>query len=285
MPKFIELLYVKFFSSLIRILGIGYSVALKLYPLQSTNFQGLWISKKYLQNEFDLKINLFSQNLIDHKILFTGQYEEDTNRILKKYIKSGSVVIEAGANTGTETLLISRLVGHKGHVFAFEPIPHIYAILKSNCNLNKLENATLVKKAVGEMNSELKFYMADESFTNQGMGTKFKGHGHVENEILVTQVSIDNFAKENNIPKVDFIKMDIQGAEYDALVGAKNTIDAFSPKIFLEAGEGWSSLTELYDWLSSNNYSIYLISGKDEILMEKNELAKSGNWLAIPNNS
>jgi FkbM family methyltransferase len=277
-----EKIYVKICSIPIKILNSGYSIALKLYPLQNAFFKGFWITKEYLNKELNLKINLFSKNLIDHKILFTGEYEKDTNHLLKKHIKLGDIVIEAGANTGTETLLISRLVGDKGFVFAFEPIPHIYTILKSNCELNNLENTTLVKKALGEKNSELKFYMADESFTNQGMGTKLKSHGHVEKEINVFQVSIDSFVEENNIQKVDFIKMDIQGAEYDALIGAKKLIEDNRPKIFLEAGEGWSSIEQLYDLVSSYSYSIYLVSGKDEILIEKNELIRSGNWIAIP---
>ena len=97
--EYIEELYINSLIVLVRILSNlgGYRVALKLYPFDSSFFSGVKVKRKYLNKNYGLSIQLNSKDLIDHKILFTGVYEKDTNRILTEYIKEGDLVIEAGA--------------------------------------------------------------------------------------------------------------------------------------------------------------------------------------------
>lgn len=279
-----EHIYIVFLRFLTKLFNLRYGLILRLYPLKKYSlFKGVWITKSYLNNH-NLKIKLFSKSLIDHKILFTGAYEKDTNRILEKHIDAGDIVLEAGANTGSETLLLSKLVERTGHVYAFEPVTHVYNILEENCILNDIMNTTLLKIALGENNAEIDFYIADETFVNQGMGTKVKGHYNTDKKIEVTQLTLDSFAMEYKLPQVNFLKMDIQGGELDALVGGYEMITKHKPKIFLEAGEGWSNIYELFEWLSSNAYNLFIIESNNETLITNRNEVKSGNWLAIPKN-
>jgi hypothetical protein len=103
-----------------------------------------------------------------------------------------------------------------------------------------------------------------------------------DTKVLVHQTSIDSLAMHHNIQTVDFIKMDIQGAEIDLLKGARNTIQKSKPIIFTEATEEFLSIKQLFDYLSDLGYSVYYIQPKGHLhLMSKTTLME-GNWLAKP---
>ncbi|MEZ5031449.1 MAG: FkbM family methyltransferase [Saprospiraceae bacterium] len=284
MPCRLEKMYVSLIACFARHLSFlpTYRVALLLYPLNSSLFQGFYLIKSYLKSNYGLKIKLWSKGLIDHKVLFTGTYESDTNIILERYIKSGNVVIEAGANIGTETLLLSRLVGHQGKVLAFEPVPNIANRLAENCRLNGLDNVVLEQLALGESNDTISFFVADETFTNQGMGSKYPVNQHLTKEININQITLDAYMKSAVVDSIDFIKMDIQGAELDLLKGGAETISHYLPSIFLEASEGWSSLSDLYEWLTDKGYDVFLIQKDTGLTLITCEEIYPGNWFAKP---
>jgi FkbM family methyltransferase len=266
----------------IRIRGM-YRLAGKLYPFDSKKSKGFITIIPYLDNRFNLKIKIFSKGLIEHKVLFTGEYEDDTNIILKKYVHKNDVVIEAGANIGTETLLLSKLVGNNGMVYAFEPVPHIFTALKENCQLNKLENVRLEALAVGNENNDITFYIANRDLPNQGMGSKELSHSELKVQINVKQEMLDAYLDKMQVKKVDFIKMDIQGGEIDLLKGAVKTIVKHRPAMFLEAGEGLSSIDELFNWLTSHEYKVSFINRKGNLIGLTKDTIKAGNWLATYN--
>jgi len=280
-----EIIYVSALAFLIGNLAFlrTYRIALHLYPLHSNFFQGISLTRSYLSTKYGLKIRLWSKSLIDHKVLFTGVYEASSNKILEKYIKPGSIVIEAGANIGTETLLLSRLAGNQGSIFAFEPVSALKDRLEENCRLNSLDNVIIEQLALGESNGSISFYIADEAFTNQGMGSKRLVNQHLKNEIIVSQVTLDTYCEQKGITTLHFIKMDIQGAELDLLKGGEKIITQSRPFIFLEAGDGWSSLADLYEWLSSSGFEVYLIREDATLDLIARENILPGNWLAKSN--
>jgi len=261
----------------------GYRLALKLYPLNSSFFRRINFKKKYLDKKYELSIFLNSTDLIDHKILFTGVYERGTNRILIKYLKEGDIVVEAGANTGSETLLISRLVGSTGRVLAFEPVPHVIKKLKQNIKLNKITNIDLHEIALGEKDQLISFHINSKDHPNQGMGTKLNIDFEQGEKISVIQKTLDSVLETNYLNEnIAFIKMDIQGAEFDMLNGASKVIKKFNPTIFFEASEGWSNLKNIYHLLISFNYTVFKVDENDASLikLDINRLI-NGNWLAI----
>jgi FkbM family methyltransferase len=279
-----EKIYLRFLSfvfSQLQIRGV-YRFCSALYPYKRTQFQrGVWLRKKYLSAHYNLMINLFSKDLIDHKILFTGVYERGTNSILEAHVKPGDVVVEAGANTGTETLLISRLTGAKGKVLAFEPVPHVVNKLKNNLALNNIENAQVMELALGETRKEISFYVYPENHPNQGMGSKVLENSGLE-KITVMQTTLDSLVEDGTIARIDFLKMDVQGAEFDILRGGINCIKKYRPKIFLEAADDLSNLRAIYNYLADLNYAIRLIKDDGELENLNSGNLAMGNWLAIP---
>ena len=133
-------------------------------------------------------------------------------------LRTGEIVIDCGADVGDFTMYASKTVGPSGKVIAFEPDPLIYDRLKFNVELNKLNNIMLVKKGVWSENTTLRF-----------MSAKDKPRSFLFNEtndgvIEIPVVSIDNELKGLKIEKVDFIKMDVEGAELEAIKGAAHTL-------------------------------------------------------------
>lgn len=259
----------------------SYRVACLLYPYRKTPFQkGVFIQKRYLSDCHKLSIKLFSKDLIDHKILFTGAYEPSTNMVLEKYLQKGFNVLEAGANSGTETLLISRLVGATGHVYAIEPVPHIVEKLKGNLELNSISNVVVMPFALGEARKEIAFSVYPSDHPNQGMGSKVFEYAGLE-RISVWQDTIDSLMDAGTLNRLDFVKMDVQGGELDILKGAGKTIARFRPKIFLEA-DNLSDLGAIYDYLSSFDYKVFYILANSNLEIVARVKPKIGNWLAIP---
>lgn len=278
-----ERLYVKVLSGILRTFKFkgSYRVAKMLYPNDSSFFKGINLTIPYLKKEHNLKLNISSKNLIDHKILFTGEYEKETKDFLNAEVKAGMIVLEAGANTGTETLLLSKLVGTKGKVYAFEPVPFIFNKLDKNISVNGLQNVVHEQLAIGESEQEISFFVADENYTNQGLSSKKAGvHSKLQKKITVNQVTIDNYLERMGVERLDFIKMDIQGAEFDLLKGAEKTFKKFHPKIFLEAYDNWSPLKEILDWFETMEYDVFVLSNNMKPTKVVSNNYKEGNWIA-----
>jgi FkbM family methyltransferase len=286
--NYIEKIYVISLLFIVRILANlgGYRIALKLYPFNSSFFSGVQLRRKYLDKNYGLSIQLNSKDLIDHKILFTGVYEKNTNNILTEYIKEGDLVIEAGANSGTETLLISRLVGNDGKVFAFEPVPHVFDKLTLNLKLNKISNVESHNIALGNNNDKIPFQINSINHPNQGMGTKLNIDFKNGDTIYVKQRTLDSFWESNCFNEnIAFLKMDIQGGEFDLLKGAAKVLTNNRPKIFLEASKSWSNLEFIYDLLIKYDYSIFLVNGNLNKMIEIGpDKLLEGNWLALQKN-
>jgi FkbM family methyltransferase len=152
-----------------------------------------------------------------------GTYEIEKRILFSKYVRTGMIVYDVGANVGYYTLLASMLTGSKGKVFSFEPLPANISYLKKHIELNRVKNVNVIQNAASDKVSQVRFNFGEN-----------RSSGHLSNtgEIEVETISLDEFIKQGN-PEPDLIKMDIEGAEYDALVGAKDLLRNKKPVIFL----------------------------------------------------
>lgn len=149
----------------------------------------------------------------------------DIQRYEKYYsVGSGDIVLDGGANVGILSLVYSKKVKHSGTVFAFEPDQKNILHLKENIALNTdVENIFLQERGLWNEENEILFY---ESGT---VGSSVFPHGETAIKKNIEVTTIDNFVKTRNLPKLDFVKMDIEGAEIQALIGAKRTIEKMQP--------------------------------------------------------
>lgn len=136
--------------------------------------------------------------------------------LLQKLVKEGEVVFDIGANIGFYTLIFSKLVGEKGKVYAFEPDPINFSILKKNIEANNIHNVILVNKAVSDKNEEVNFYIYESNTSGNSLFAE-NLNTVPSRSIKVEAIRLDKYFKKDI--KVDFIKMDIEGAEPRALKG------------------------------------------------------------------
>ncbi len=146
-------------------------------------------------------------------------YEPVETGIFMKQIRAGSVVLDIGANIGYYTLIAARQVGPQGRVYAFEPDPANFQLLKKNVEQNSYRNVVLVNKAVSSKTRTLRLF---RSQTNRGDHRVYDSKDGRES-VPIEAVALDDFFKKMD-KKVQFIKMDIQGSEALALEGMRGLI-------------------------------------------------------------
>ncbi len=251
----------------------------RIYNYLSDKIKGYTLLIPYLKSEFNLRILVNTKDIIGWNLTLFGEYEGTTNKLLRLLVKKNHYVIEAGANLGSETLLMSRLCPH-GRVFAFEPAPQSFNYLSFNIRENQLDNVQFFPKALGDKEANINLFLLPDDFPNQGMSSKIK-HSRANRSIEVPQTTIDHFLKENRLEQFDFLKMDVQGAELDILKGGVNSIIEHQPIIFLEASDSYSSLLEIFDFLATQDYTPYRIMERRIERIEKVKLAP-GNWICFP---
>lgn len=147
------------------------------------------------------------------KLLVNGSYELFKTDLVKKHVRPGDIVVDVGANIGYYTLLFAKLVGENGKVYAFEPDPTNFRLLQKNVQVNGYNNVVLVQKAVSSKTDRAKLFLSATNKGDHRMYDSNDGRPAVE----IETVSLNDFFCADM--KVDFIKMDIQGAEGGALQG------------------------------------------------------------------
>jgi FkbM family methyltransferase len=165
---------------------------------------------------------------------WSGIYEPYQTRFFQSRVSRGHVVLDIGAHIGYYTLIFARQVGVAGHVFAFEPEPQNFALLSKNVDINAYTNVTLVNKAVSDNTGKLRLFISE---VNKGDHRTYDPHdgrgfyGPHNSFIEVESIRLDDYFAGFN-REVNFVKMDIQGAEYCALKGMASLLEK-SPSVVL----------------------------------------------------
>ena len=221
---------------------------------------------------------LIENDLISNYINNHGVWEEHLYYFYSRIIKPDSVVLDGGANIGFHTIQFAKLAS-QGKVYAFEPQSLIYNVLSTNILINGLSNVVSQHKLGLSDSESIETFTAmenpgvtmSESYINWG-GRGFTEKDGDEEAITTT---IDSF----NISKLDFIKLDIQGFEYKALMGGINTIKKNMPNIFIENYDGRCAEYQIeqerapIDLLLGLGYKGYrlLIGNQDDCIFTLNE--------------
>jgi len=152
-----------------------------------------------------------SDHGISNVLIKQGGREKAFIGLLKDSVKEGMVCMDLGANIGYATLFMARNVGKKGKVYAVEPDPRNFKILKQNILVNNFEDrCEYVKCAISDKEGEIKFWMASTPNTSSVHKTS-----RSQKHISVEAHRLDNFLAEREYP--NFIKMDVEGHEVKIL--------------------------------------------------------------------
>jgi FkbM family methyltransferase len=165
-----------------------------------------------------------------HRSFAYGSWEPEVVEVIQQHVKPGMTVLDIGAQSGFFSLLLSKLVGPAGKVIAFEPLPANFRFLEENVRLNGLRNVTIRQEAVAERSGSMGFEFPRHE-PNLIAGPVLEGED--QGILTVTGVSLDDMLSANS-PPVQFIKMDIEGAEVEALRGALKLLDSSHPDMMIE---------------------------------------------------
>lgn len=177
-----------------------------------------------LKNRLRLKVNL--SEMAGGNLFYYGDVsslDKGELKTMELLIKEGGTVIDVGANMGLYTLFMSRLVGKEGVVYSLEPISFVYKLLENNKKLSSISNIILNRVAVSNYCGNMKLLLnAQSGLTSQRQ--TMRGEGIIGEEI-VECVTLDKFMSANNINRVDFLKIDVEGSEKDVLEGCKKLLE------------------------------------------------------------
>ena len=196
-----------------------------------------------------------------------GSYEYEERILFEKAVSRGSIVFDIGAHVGFYTLLASVLVGSEGMVFSFEPVPRNLFYLREHLRINNISNVKVIRKAVSDSYGMAYF----ETNVSSSMG-----HFQQDGNLQVETIGLDELIVKQVIPIPNFIKIDVEGAEFLVLSGAKKLLEVNKIMIFL-ATHGIDVHRKCCDFLKSINYRLEAIGGKategtDTIIAYKMEL-------------
>jgi FkbM family methyltransferase len=181
----------------------------------------------------DVKMKLNLDDLVQQHLFAHGYYEPEATAMWKYCLQSSKIVADVGANVGYYSLLSAKYGKKDTQIFSFEPMTHIFNRAKENIYLNSFSNIHLTKVALS--NEKKKEVIALEEENNWG-GSNIvvaAGDGKIRAEQIET-TTLDLFVQENNLERVDLIKMDVEGYEPFALHGMTQTIKRFEPIVFIE---------------------------------------------------
>lgn len=171
-------------------------------------------------------------------------------------IKDG-VVMDCGAHIGNCAILFSRLVGPEGLVICLEPFEASYQVLLERIDRFKLENVVAINKGLWNKAGVFSLETFEETISCRLIDDQ-TGPIPNDNEVIIECTTIDTLVKELKLARIDFIKMDIEGAEIEALQGARNTLTEYRPQVAIASyhhREGRPTALEVEKILNASLYN------------------------------
>jgi FkbM family methyltransferase len=145
-----------------------------------------------------------------------GKYEIGTTRAIGRLLKPGMVFLDVGAHIGWYTLHAARTVGTTGRVYSFEPYPPNAEVLERNVEANGLEEVVRVARlVVSNESGRVRLFVGRRTESNSIFHTAFTNNSHV----AVAADRLDAFVEREGWPRIDLIKLDVEGAEFKVLEG------------------------------------------------------------------
>jgi len=181
-----------------------------------------------------------------------GSYELQKRLAFERLIQPRSIVYDIGANVGYFSLLAALLAGPEGRVYAFEPLPRNINYLHKHIKINNIYNIQVVEAAVSHQSGDAHFDL--------GASTAM-GHLSESGEINVRMVCLDEMLETGELQPPDYVKVDIEGAEYDALLGAQNLLKTFHPVLFLDT-HNRTVHHQTLNFLKELGYRFEILDGK-----------------------
>jgi FkbM family methyltransferase len=178
-----------------------------------------------------------------------GEWSEGENIIMSQFINNEDTVIDIGANIGTTVLSLSKQVGEKGKVLAFEPQSHIAQCLNTNLTINGITNVIVDNAAISKKCGWAK--INDKDFEESGR----YGEAGISKDgtTKIRTINLD----EIELDSCSLIKIDIEGNEWDAIQGGEKFLKKHKPVLYMEAKKDELGTKKFLKWFFDNGWVCY----------------------------
>lgn len=199
-----------------------------------------------------------------------GHYEVAEARFVQKYIKPNMAVVDIGGNIGFFTTMFATLVGPSGSVTTFEPVTETYLRLKSAVHRNRLDHVVnLFHAAASNQEGFAEISYPADCVNMGGVSISAEGQSHHEIKERIRTVRLDDTLGGR---KIDFIKIDVEGAELLALQGAEQILRKSRPTMMVEfnreqlANVSQTTPEALFEQIMSYGYCAWLINWDGDLV-------------------
>ena len=225
-----------FLYKVFKVLGIGNSMLLRINV-----------------PKYDYKFYCRINNRED--LVFMTNHEED---IIEHFTpKEGDIVVDIGAHMGRYTIIGSKRVGAQGKVVAIEAHPENFEMLNSNIKLNQLTNVIPLNYAVFSKETKIKLYLPEVESGYTIYNTIMSNRARTEDKFVeVNANTLDYILQSKEITDVNWIKIDVEGAEFEVLKGAHNVLSNSKNISLLIEVHGKDTYEPIIKSLRSYNFKI-----------------------------
>ncbi|HLK06209.1 MAG TPA: FkbM family methyltransferase [Candidatus Acidoferrum sp.] len=225
--------------------------------------------------------------VLDQRIL-NGAFEEDEVGFVQRLLRPGQTVLDVGAHHGFYSLLFSKCVGPSGKIFAFEPSPGEREKLKFHLKLNSCSNVRVEVNALGSAVDDLDLYVV-KGVEDSCNSLRPPAVTDPTEKVRVHVSTLDEFLNSRSLTEVDFVKVDIEGAELDFLRGARKIFSLSKRPVFMmeisdvRTGPWGYKAQEILNFLQEKNYLWFEIQESGTLsLADTSRGAYDANYAAIP---
>jgi FkbM family methyltransferase len=230
---------------------------------------------------------LAGPGLLDERLL-NGDFENSELKFVERYLQPGMVVLDIGAHHGLYSVLAAKCVGEKGRVRSFEPSPRERKYLKQNLGINHCHNVTVESVALGSSAGRTELFLVEGD--NDGCNSLRPPSAAVTSrKVPVEMQSLDEYLRKQEIEKVDFIKLDVEGGELEVLRGATRLLQSAERPVILAEVEDirtapWGyKAEEIIRHLEGLEFCWYGLSQAGGLIpLDTNVTSYGGNFVACP---
>ncbi len=194
-------------------------------------------------------------------------FEDIIKTTYQAVLNHGDAVVDGGANVGDHTISMSRCVGPEGLVIAFEPVPATVEKLQKNIDAAGCSNTTIHTKALGAEPGRANFVWVENRATRSSLKTPNLTGDERVSTIDVDIVTLDDILLDQK-RHVTFIKLDLEGGEFDCFRGARTTLARHKPVVVFENGSAQTAgkfnydKAEFFALFKSQNYTLIDLFGR-----------------------
>ena len=229
----------------------------RVWERVSPSLKRTWPKEIETTLEFGMRMKLDLNEYIDRFIYYWGCFEPNETWAVQRLLKRGDTFVDAGANIGYFTLLASSIVGTHGRVMSFEPIPSLFSRLAENVELNGATNIEIFQAAVSDESGTIRI---GKSRTGGSATYSMRIRDTMEHVYTVPAVTLEQALGKT---PVQFIKLDIEGAEVKAINGYMKVLrSAPVANLFVEVSDACfremgNSCEELHHIMGEMGYTAY----------------------------